>query len=499
MDLPPPAIDLDTPPRVGSPFHPTGISSKERSEKLSKLHGLLAEKSPNPQAVINTFNELQEMGSSTRSPILTPPELNSILRALNQVDKRAIHRVRDNKSEISKIHHQLDLVSERAHKGLEQAILGSLVDSARSAGPQLKEIENQMSRLFPRPPRMEDALAIKRYRNCINYMLQLYALAGDVEGFERWRSRLSALGAEEDSYSALAKVTLASKAGDSTAIVGSLEEMLAKVVDPDQQMILVNFALWSLATKGHWQTVLPTYQRLVPTSSARLDPPNMSYGADAISIPIPSGLVATSQTFSLLIHGLSHQGQFEPALTVLQTMVELGHQPHIPEYISLFKGFARHGVVPNTKAGRLATAFPLWERFDTIPQQSSGPISRGQSISDIWKRSNSPSMHENGNGNGNAATDSKQGWTITNLHDIFSSFLQLSPSKEMNQAPTPSQTWTVMMAFARTTNADDEVVCSVWESLESKFSNEEWWGWRLDGRLRRLVSRMRQGEEEREW
>lgn len=496
MDLPPPAIDLDTPPRVGSPFHPTGVSTQERSEKLSKLHGLLAEKFLDPQAIIDTFNDIQASGSSTRSPTLTPPELNSILRALNQVDKRAIHRVRDNKSEISKIHHQLDLVSERAHKGLEQAILGSLVDSARSAGPQLKEVENQMSRLFPRPPKMDDALAIKRYRSCVNYMLQLYALAGDVEGFERWRSRLSALGAEEDSYSALAKVTLASKAGDSTTIIRTLEDMLAKVVAPDQQMILVNFALWSLAIKGHWQTVLPIYQRLVPTSSVRLDPPTMVSGAESISIP--SGLVATSQTFSLLIHSLSHQGQFESALTVLQTMVELGHQPHIPEYMSLFKGFARHGVVPDTKAGRLATAFPLWERFDTRTQQTSGPISRGQSISDIWKRSNTASL--NGNEiDRNATPDSKGGWTITNLQDIFSSFLQLSPSKEMNQAPTPSQTWTVMMAFARTTNADDETVCSVWERLEGKFSNEEWWGWRLDGRLRRLVGRMRQGEEEREW
>jgi hypothetical protein len=174
-------------------------------------------------------------------------------------------------------------------------------------------------------------------------------------------------------------------------------------------------------------------------------------------------------------------------------MVELGHQPHIPEYMSLFKGFARHGVVPPSKAGRLSTAFPLWERFGDQPQTAAQTISRGQSISDIWRRSHDPAD------TGLSSPSGESGWTITNLQDVLSSFLQLSPSQERDQAPTPTQIWTVLLAFARTTNADQEVVCSVWQRLEGKFSDDMWWGWRVDGRLRRLVSRMAQAEEEREW
>jgi hypothetical protein len=37
----------------------------------------------------------------------------------------------------------------------------------------------------------------------------------------------------------------------------------------------------------------------------------------------------------------------------------------------------------------------------------------------------------------------------------------------------------------------------VWERLEGKFAREEngWWGWTIDGRLRRLRARMMEDQE----
>jgi len=159
-------------------------------------------------------------------------------------------------------------------------------------------------------------------------------------------------------------------------------------------------------------------------------------------------------------------------------MIEHGYQPHIAEYQSLFKGFARHGVIPPTPAGRLASSFPLFERYSDSPHSQAG--STGQSISEIWHQSTSPS-----------STNTSQ-WTISNLREIFNSFIHLSPSTQYSQAPTPEKIWITLLAFARTTNGDEGTLVEVWESLEGKFAGEEngWWGWNTDGRLRRLRARM---------
>lgn len=480
-DLPPPSVDLNSLNWHAAERIPeTGPSSLTRSTELAGLHRLLSERPVHHEAIISLFDRVTR--SDPQGHIFTAPELRGILFALSKSDKRSRHLRRTKASDISQVHLELDAISQNAHQGIEQAMLASLRSRASVSGPTLAEIEKRMTDLHPRKPSLDNVFGVKRYRACVNYLLQLYALAGDVDRFEIWRSRLASLGVEDDSYSTLAKVTLASQAGDHDILYATLRDMLESVRDSEQQIILINYALWSLAVRYRWDVVLPTYHRLSPTSP-RLHVPNVT---ESEPLPLPSDVRSSPQTFSLLLHSLSHQGYLEAAITVLQTMVDERHQPHVPEYCSLFKGFARHGVVPSTISGRIASSFPLWENLDTPPTVPGQTLSKGQSISQIWQRGVS-SRHS-----GEAADTDQRGWTESALHSIFGSFLQLSPAESRDQAPTPSQTWIILMAFARTTNGNDDVVRGVWDSLEEKFGGEGWWGWRLDGRLRRLRDRMMQ-------
>lgn len=487
-NLPPPSLDLtSSQQQVDHQLHSSELSTTDRSMGIAELHWLLSQKPVDHDSVITAFDRITR--SSPGVHVFTPPELRRILSSLAKTDKRHRHLGSSNPADIARLRDELNAVSRNAHQGMEQALVASLQTQARASDEPLREMEKRMMELFPRPPHPTNERIVKRYRVCVNYLLQLYALAGDVERFGVWRSRLTSLGLEDDSYSALAKVTLASKAGDHEVLDATLRDMLETIQGPAHRIILVNYALWSLAVRYRWDIVLPTYHRLTP-SSPQLRIPNAIEGE---ALPLPLDLTPSTQTFSLLLHSLSHQGHFDAAVTVLQTMVDGGYQPHVAEYTNLFKGFARHGVVPTTKSGRIASSFPLWERLDTPMTPRDQGVPRGHSISQIWQRGATPRLSDT------PSEATSAGWTESALQAIFTSFLQLSPAEGRNQAPTPKQTFNVLMAFARTTNANDDVVRSAWESMEAKFTEPGWWGWRLDGRLERLKGRIMQGDEPQEW
>jgi len=459
------------------PFAPSRLTTAERSQELSELHRLISEEKPDHVAVVKTFDEL--VSSAPHSHVFTVAELTGILRALTKIDKQQNHLLRTKNADILKLHAELEALSIKANRGVELALLQTVNHTVGSSSvTALADIDAHMSTLFPRIPSKQDVRGMKRYRSCVNHILKLCALAGDAERFDKWSSRLSSLGLEEDSYSALAALTLAAKGGDAQAVISAFNEISRSIAQPSEHIILLNYALWQLATRGYWQRVLPTLYRLAPDCPP-LDLPGIELGE-----PLPSmvGSKATAQTFSALMHALAYQGQFDAALTIFRVMIENGLQPHVPEYQSLFKGFARHGVVPPTSAGRLAPSFPLWERFDNPTEGQSGNHSLGH----MWQRD--PSTSEQ--------TGSQ--WTLSNLREIFNSFMSLSPSADYSQAPTPDKIWIILMAFARTTNGDEATLVEVWERLEAKFSGTEngWWGWSLDGRLRRLRATMLETPDE---
>jgi pentatricopeptide repeat protein len=475
-DLPPPTIDLSYTMRASPlPFASSRLSAKERSEDLSELHRLISEEKPDTVAIVKTFDELAS--SAPHSHVFTTAELTGIMRSLTKIDKESQHRQRTKNADLLKVHAELEALSDNASRGLEVALLQSVNKTVDpSSATALADIDSQMAAMFPRIPSNQDVRAAKRYRVCVNHILNLCAMAGDTERFNKWQSRIGSLGQEEDSYSALSAITLAAKDGDAQAVISAFEELSQSITDPSEHVILLNYTLWQLATRGHWHRVLPTLYRLAPNCSP-IDIPGIELGE---SLPVLEDSKATAQTFSATLHALAYQGQFDAAMTVFRMMIEHGFQPHVPEYQSLFKGFARHGVVPQTTAGRLASSFPLWERFDNSPQKGS----TGQSISNIWQQSTSPSTNESQ-------------WTISNLREIFNSFIHLSPSTQYSQAPTPDKIWTILLALGRTTNGDEGTLVEVWERLEGKFASEEngWWGWTIDGRLRRLRARMMEDQE----
>jgi pentatricopeptide repeat protein len=444
---------------------------------MSELHRVLSDDEPDVVAVIKAFDEIAS--SSSHSHVFSIAELSGVTRALHRVGKRQTHILRSHKADVTRVQEELEALSERASKGLELAILKTIRNQSESSpATALADIDSQMATLFPRPPARDDVRGVKRYRICINYILHMCALAGDVERFEMWESRLKTYGLEKDSYAALATITLAAKTGDADAIVSVYNEAALSITGSADQIILLNNTLWSLAIKGHWERVLPTFYQLV-TSSPRLSMagviPELQ---DPLSI-LPN-TQPTAQTFSPLIHALAFQGHFDAALTVFRLMAEHGFRPHVPEYMSLFKGFTRHGIVPESSAGRLASSFPLWERFENPSIEPAG-----HSVSRIWQRNSAVQEQDSRE----TAT-----WTESNLREIFESFLHLSPYADQCRAPRPEKVWLIMMAFARTTNGDEATLVDVWDRLESKFGEEGWWGWALDGRLRRLREKMQLSE-----
>jgi pentatricopeptide repeat protein len=477
-NLPPPTIDLSYTMRASPlPFVTSRLSGKEKSEDMSELHRLISEEKPDAVAIVKLFEELAS--SAPHSHVFTTAELTGIMRSLTKINKRQQHLLRSKDANTLKVHAELEALSDKASRGLELALLQSLhrtVDS--SSGTALADIDSQMATMFPRIPTSQDERATKRYRVCVNHILNLCAKAGDTERFNKWYLRISSLDQKEDSYSALSAITLAAKDGDAQAVISAFEELSQAITDPAEHIILLNYTLWQLATRGHWHRVIPTLYQLSPNCSP-INIPGVELGDP---LPVLEHSKSTAQTFSATMHALAHQGHFDTAMTVFRMMIEHGFQPHVPEYQSLFKGFARHGVVPPTSAGRLASSFPLWERFDNSADSVNGT---GESISQIWQRTTfQPS------------TDDSH-WTISNLREIFNSFIHLSPSAQYSQAPTPDKIWLILLAFARTTNGDEGTLVEVWERLEGKFAAEQsgWWGWTMDGRLRRLRARMLEDEE----
>lgn len=104
-------------------------------------------------------------------------------------------------------------------------------------------------------------------------------------------------------------------------------------------------------------------------------------------------------------------------------------------------------------------------------------------------------------------------WTLTALDQLFIAFLALRPGHRsqpsesatppiadeddvddsLTRAPTPRAVYYILVAFARVTGEDREVLRTVWADLEAKFGpqgQEGWRGWKVDKRLERLVQQL---------
>jgi hypothetical protein len=451
-----------------------------------------------------------------------------------------------------------EIVTHRGVHRLEMAIVYASRYRRKPSYPEFTAAEQRFRRLFPASPPpisftpggeigSESTEERKAYKEGINHLLYLAALRKDDYHFNEWWNRMSAAGFQADSWSTLARMILLHETGRTEAMIISLNAFLRNYdypaanargrEDNNAAVVLVNYALFGLATSGRWGEVASIYARLRP--GERLFPTDSRYNGydeeslQELSIDMPRNLVPSGVTFSLLVHALAFSGKLAPALSAMKHMIEDGHGPSTPEYAALLEGFARFGEIPSKEAGRASDLFPRLETlaadFGFGSGSGSSVTGAGASTSTLASRSpgrsTATSIWERGvsvfrtRTTRSANPSPPNPWTLEALEQIWSSFLSLQPSpgdssggvgngsgastRTMNRAPSPRAMWTGLLAWSRMTNGDAGAVWAAWEDLREVFEDEQgrdkgWKGWRTDGRLRRVVSDLEEMMVERE-
>lgn len=544
------------------------IPPAERSAQLSHFHRLVSSPDSTTEDIHSAFIQLYL--ASPYSHVFTPVELQTALRAMLRHETGNVPGKRLNLN--TKIRPVLDEMKdisgkENATKRLDLAFTTAFDGSIRRVTQHdLHEAITAFLAVFPRAPKGATSRAKTQYYQGIGNLLQLAAKVGDVKRFDTWRERLRVAGNEVDAngHARLAHLVLLNRTGRHDEISVAVNEALVSEQPISDRMILLNYAIWSHAIRGDWAAIAPLLAVLVPSIAPMLP----SSGNKDRPIILPEGqethFWANRETFSIIINALSHQGHLQPALQVIQVMLQEDLQPGISDFMQLFKGFARHGVVPpQSRAGVMANAFPMWSRFEP-PQpgrkdESNAANTESGSFARLWGKTGFGLSRDKGNSvNADGhQMEAEAEWTFDNLQEVFRMFLQLSPTSPiptgpnlgsiMNPnstakpkvakgdawAPKPKAIWTILMAFARTTNGDREVLGAIWADLERKFgpghgpgvdhrvsdvsygmlgedgmergeveeeeevygNAEGWKGWREDGRLSKLREKMEQIEE----
>jgi hypothetical protein len=548
---------LQLPDREYPPIDRSDLSPHERASLLSAMHRLTTPPrnvaQSNTDELYKTFIDMY-LASPHERPF-TPPELGQIIRTMispRRSSGRSLGASRATDQLASVVDELREIVTHRGVHRLEMAIVYASRYRRKPSYPEFTAAEQRFRRLFPAssppPPApsggeigSESTEERKAYKEGINHLLYLAALRKDDYHFNEWWNRMSAAGFQADSWSTLARMILLHETGRTEAMIISLNAFLRNYDDPaanvrrrdenNAAVVLVNYALFGLATTGRWGEVASIYDRLRPGERLfQTDSRYLRYDEESpqgLSIEVPPNLVPSRVTFSLLVHALAFSGKLAPALSAMKHMLEDGYAPSTPEYAALLEGFARFGVIPSKEAGRASDLFPRLETLATDFGFGSGEAGAGAStsasrtsgsasVTSIWERSVSVFRTR---GTRSANPSSPNPWTLEALEQIWSSFLSLQPSpgdypggvgsgpgartSPMDRAPSPRAMWTGLLAWSRMTNGDVGAVWGAWEDLRQVFGDEQarekgWKGWRMDGRLRRVVTDLEEMMVERE-
>ena len=451
-----------------------------RSARLSTIHRLTS--SPKPTASSHeVFSAYVDLASSYHAYSLTPGEVHEIIHTLHRLQRRETVGRRQAHVKLRGLFRELrrlrQPISAEPVRGLETAALVSrsrhtrrvTTDTARGA-------EKTVLSLFPNPASITRDSKKRRYQASVNHLLHLCGEAADERTFEPWWERMKGV-LEPDSYAFLARLVLLGKTGQVDEMPGVLNVALESVTDPGARIILINHVMFQHAIADKWDVVASIYTRLGASTTS--EPLPFPLDADPRDIvDLPTDLRPSRFTYSALVHALARSGHMYAALTVIRHMYEADLTPFISEYISLFKGFARHGEVPES-VGAAKRLFPFWETYQV------GRQPKKDRLSWIWSRGalgvSDPSIPPSP-------------WTSAVLRELFESFMALSPGmremremRDTRRAPSPQGTWRVLAAFARVTNGDLDVVKGVWGAMDRKFEvGSGWTGWRDDARLRKI-------------
>jgi hypothetical protein len=252
--------------------------------------------------------------------------------------------------------------------------------------------------------------------------------------------------------------------------------------------------MWHAARAGQWEVATGMFEVLsAPEAHVAALPPSPAVPEEIV--PHLARLQPSRLTYAMLVMAASYRGDLVFALTVLQRMLKAGNDPGVEEYVALFRGFARFGVVPRTPAGDATSVFPLWR---DIPAEQSG------GIANPWgpEEGDAGAERDHGRRSNNTASTSAYApsvssmWTQAALEDLFAAFMGLPPTTRQGmppRAPHRNSVYLTLLAFGRVTNADAAVVRAVLDAMTDKFgpgNSEGWVGWVEDKRITRVRERV---------
>ncbi|WOO82147.1 Translation factor GUF1, mitochondrial [Vanrija pseudolonga] len=441
------------------------ISPQQRSSMLSDIHVQITEQAPGSSE--NLFNDFSRLYLSSTSHSFTPVELKAIAKAMHVMDRRHLYHVRDANDRLKTVAGALKDTVRREYTavhGLEAALFVSAARHRRSfTNKDLRQAERHFEHRFPKVP--DDDVRLHEYKVSINHMLYLCLVAKDIPRYDKFWHRMIASGIEPGSWANLTRILAAGMGPSPRSVVDELAKALRVTEDPDNAVILVNAAIWLRVKAGDMETAYKLYNGLRSRPSRFHQPPPDD---DAISSIDFARLRPSRYTYPMMVNGLGWRGDLVAALKVLREMIDDGHVPRIHDYTGLFRGFAKYGEVPSGPAGGATSAFPLWLNFGSPSQLTS-----------VWSTRRSEFLPSFG------------GWTLDALEDVFHSFLsaRLPANASRSQQPTEKLIYYILVAFARTTNADETTVRATLDALTKKFgpnNPEGWEGWNESSRIMKI-------------
>lgn len=457
------------------------IAPHQRSEILANIHRQVSR--PDAADSDQLWAEFSRLYLSSPTPLFSAAELRAIAKTMHTLSRRNRVRLRQANERFGITVEALkDVIGDNAEalRGLELATLVSGSRSARHFSKHdLRKSESRFNSLFPSAPL--DPAKREQYTRGLNHILYLCAISREPTRLHHWWNKMVGEGLEITSWAYLARIMVHGLMKQIEPMTLELERCLPHVAqsDPDGAVVLVNNAMWLSITANEWDLALGLYE-VLKTQEGDVPSLKSTVAIPETLLPTLGRLRPSRNTFGLFVLGASYRGDLIKALSIMQDMLRDGHVPGVHEYVALFLGFARFGIIPSGPAGSATAAFPLWR---DIPAEQVGGISNPWGIE--------PGTFTSNYGPGASAT-----WTQSALEDLFQAFLNLTPPKRPGhpaRAPSAKAVYHTLLAFARVTNADARVVAAVFEAIEHKFgptNTEGWVGWREDSRLQRVRDRI---------
>ncbi|KAI9638759.1 uncharacterized protein MKK02DRAFT_9599, partial [Dioszegia hungarica] len=378
--LPPPtdeSISLSsTPARQLDPITPHELPPQIRSQQLSNLFVLASSSTATSTEIYSAWSNLYLSAPNTR--LFTPPELMTILRGMHRADHRG--KLRDPHAAAQRSGIVKDVLGDISPgvvgRAARQILVAELQAEAyrKTVGAKtLKEAERKVAvaypKGFPSAPYWRDKLVII---HLITQILALAAKVPDGDAFERWMEKREAAGGEPDGHIFTLRLLLLANQKKLDALIEAYNDGTRPAMTNtglifganNHQMVTLNLVLWHLAiSEKHWDVIAGAYQQLLShTHEPELADTDTSFLSPSspplLALLVPARLRPSRDTYSILIRSTAYQGDLAASLEVMRHMFGDGFAPHVPEYMALFEGFARYGVIYDGPRGKLSAMFP---------------------------------------------------------------------------------------------------------------------------------------------